>query len=309
MKIAIIGTGAIGGYYGARLWQAGNEVCFLMRSDLATVQKHGLRITSPDGDAHLINVPAFASTKEIGPVDLVVIALKATANHILPELLPPLLGSETCLLTLQNGLGNEAFLGQHFGPERILSGLCFVCLTRTAPGVIEHYGHGGIALGEASGPPSPRARLVVETFQKAKIDCRLATDMPWERWRKLLWNIPFNGLAIAAGHATVADLLREPELRSEVAELMHEVIVAAAAFGHVIGSDIPDFEIARSLDMGPYRPSSLIDFERGLPVEVEAIWGEPLRRARSAGVVLPRLSLLYSLLLRLTHESQKLDAS
>ncbi len=299
MKIAIVGSGAVGSYYGARLLQSGNDVRFLMRSDLETVRKHGLQIISPDGDVLLRDVPAFGSTEEIGEVDLVVIALKTTANHVLPTLISPLLGSKTVLLTLQNGLGNEEFLSRHFGVERILSGLCFVCLTRTAPGKIEHYGHGGIALGEAFEPSTPRAKLVAETFQAAKIDCRLAEDMPWERWRKLLWNIPFNGLSIAAGNATVADLLGTPLLEKEVAALMREVIVAAQALGHRIDDDVPDKEIARSQNMGPYRPSSLIDFERSLPVEVEAIWGEPLRQAQAAGAQLPRLEMLHALLQRL----------
>ena len=296
MKIAIVGSGAVGCYYGARLLQSGNDVRFVMRSDLHTVREHGLQITSPDGDVHLHDVPAFGSTQEIGEVDLVVIALKATANDVLLTLIPPLLGSKTILLTLQNGLGNEEFLGAQFGAERILSGLCFVCLTRTAPGKIEHYGHGGVALGEGSGPSTPRAKLVAETFQAAGIDCRLAEDMPWERWRKLLWNIPFNGLSIAAGKATVADLLGTPLLKKEVEALMQEVIVAARALGHQIDDDVPQKEIERSQNMGPYRPSSLVDFERGLPVEVDAIFGEPLRRAQAAGVHLPRLEILYALL-------------
>ncbi|MEO7933267.1 MAG: 2-dehydropantoate 2-reductase [Chthoniobacterales bacterium] len=300
MKIAIVGSGAVGCYYGTRLLQSGNDVRFLMRSDLETVRRDGLRITSPDGDVHLIDAPAFSSTAEIGAVDLVIIALKTTANDVLRTLIPPLLGPETILLTLQNGLGNEEFLGQHFGPERILSGLCFVCLTRTAPGVIEHYGHGGVALGEANGPSTSRARRVVEAFQVAGIDCRLAENMPWERWRKLLWNIPFNGLSIAAGKATVEDLLGTPLLKTQVEALMREVLTAAAALGYIIPENTPEKEIARSLDMGPYRPSSLVDFERGLPVEVEAIWGEPLRRAQAAGASVPRLELLHALLQHVT---------
>ncbi len=300
MKIAIVGSGAVGCYYGTRLLQSGNDVRFLMRSDLETVRREGLRITSPDGDVHLKDVPAFGSTEEMGPVDLVIIALKTTANDVLPTLIPPLLGSETILLTLQNGLGNEEFLGLHFGFGRILSGLCFVCLTRTAPGVIEHYGHGGVALGEANGPSTPRALRVVEAFQAARIDCRLAENMPWERWRKLLWNIPFNGLSIVAGKATVEDLLGTPLLKKQVEALMSEVLVAAAVLGYHIPENTPTLEIARSLDMGPYRPSSLVDFQRGLPVEVEAIWGEPLRRAHAAGADMPRLELLHALLQRIT---------
>lgn len=303
MKIAIVGSGAVGSYYGARLLQAGNEVRFLMRSDLATVQRSGLRIVSPDGDAYLTNLSAYGSTQEIGEVELVIIALKATANAILPEILPPLLGPQTLILTLQNGLGNEEFLGRHFDPERILSGLCFVCITRTAPGYIEHYGHGSIAMGEANGPSTDRIKRIVEMFQSARIDCRLAENMAWERWRKLLWNIPFNGLSIVAGKATVGDLLESPHLQAQVVALMREVIVAAAALGHHIGSDVPALEIARSLVMGPYRPSSLVDFERGLPVEVDAIWGEPLRRAQAAGAYLPRLELLHAVLLHLAKPS------
>ncbi|HEX8373164.1 MAG TPA: 2-dehydropantoate 2-reductase [Chthoniobacterales bacterium] len=299
MKIAIVGSGAIGSYYGARLLDAGNDVRFLMRSDLETVRKSGLQIISPDGDLHLHNVPAFGSTAEIGEVDLVIIALKTTANDALRELLPPLLGSKTMLLTLQNGFGNEEFLASHFGEERVLGGLCFVCLTRTASGVIEHYGHGSVAVGEAFGPSTPRAKEVAEAFRTAKIQCRLAESIPWERWRKLLWNIPFNGLSIAAGKATVEDLLASPELKAEVEALMEEVRVAAEALGFKLDADLPASEIARSLEMGPYRPSSLIDFERGNAVEVEAIWGEPLRRAHAAGVRLPRLEMLTALLQRI----------
>lgn len=300
MKIAIVGSGAIGCYYGTRLLQAGNDVRFLMRSDLALVRDRGLKVISPDGDVWLKNVPAYGSTEEIGPVDLVFIGLKSTANAVLPTLVPPLLGPQTAILTLQNGLGNEEFLGKHFGEERILGGLAFVCITRTAPGVIEHYGHGSIVVGEARGPATPRAGNIVETFRAANIHCRLADDMVWEHWRKLVWNIPFNGLSIAAGKATVADLLASSTLRGEVEALMREVIQAAQSVGLTIDeSEIP-FEIERSLVMGPYRPSSLIDFERGLPVEVEAIWGEPLRQALAAGSHLPRLTLLHALLTRLT---------
>jgi len=300
MKIAIVGSGAIGCYYGARLLQAGNDVRFLMRSDLETVRSQGLRIMSPAGNAHLHNLPAYATTREIGPVDLVFIALKSTANDALPALVPPLLGPDTAILTLQNGLGNEEFLGSHFGHQRILGGLGFVCITRTAPGVIEHYGHGSIVLGEARGPGTPRAENIVATFLAAHIQCRLAHDMVWEHWRKLVWNIPFNGLSVAAGKATVEDLLASPVLRREVEELMLEVITAAGALAHPIDKSVVPFEIERSLIMGPYRPSSLVDYERGLPVEVEAIWGEPLRQTLDAGIQVPRLALLHALLTRLT---------
>lgn len=300
MKIAIVGSGAIGCYYGGRLLVSGEDVRFLMRSDLETVRKNGLQIRSPDGDLSLMDVPAYGTTSEIGPVDLVLVTLKTTSNDALEALIPPLLGPHTTLLTLQNGLGNEDFLAQHFARERVIGGLCFVCLTRTAPGFIEHFGHGSVAIGEMSGPASNRVRDIVARFSKARIDCRAVDDLPLARWRKLVWNIPFNGLAIAAGKATVEDLLSDQNLRHEVAAIMREVISLANALGHSLSAEkIVEPEIARSEKMGPYRPSSLIDFERGLPVEVESIWGEPVRFARKIGHSIPRIELLYALLQKL----------
>ncbi|HEY5894779.1 MAG TPA: 2-dehydropantoate 2-reductase [Chthoniobacterales bacterium] len=300
MKIAIVGSGAIGCYYGARLLVSGEDVRFLMRSDLGTVREKGLQIRSPDGDLNLTQVPAYGTTSEIGLADLVLVTLKTTSNDALKTLIPPLLGRQTILLTLQNGLGNEEFLAEHFEPEHVTGGLCFVCLTRTAPGFIEHYGHGRIAIGEMSGPPSDRVRDIVARFSKAGIDCHAVDDLPLARWRKLVWNIPFNGLSIAAGKATVEDLLADRYLRIEVGEIMREVISLANALGHPLSAGkIVDPEIARSENMGPYRPSSLIDFERGLPVEVESIWGEPVRLARKIGHPVPRIELLYALLRRL----------
>ena len=146
-RVAVVGAGAVGCYYGGRLAQHGNDVRFLMRSDLAEVREHGLKILSPLGDLTLA-VPAYGSTREMEECDLVLIAMKATSNEFLLELLPPLLHKDTALLTLQNGLGNEEFLAAHFGAKRVLGGLCFVCINRTAPGVVRHIAQGRVSLGE-----------------------------------------------------------------------------------------------------------------------------------------------------------------
>ncbi|OYW26819.1 MAG: hypothetical protein B7Z47_07240, partial [Chthoniobacter sp. 12-60-6] len=127
-RIAHCGSGAVGCYYGGRLAQHGNDVHFLMRSDYEEVKQHGLKIRSPLGDFNLPHVNCHRSTAEIGPCDLVIIAMKATANEVLLELLPPLLKEKTMILTLQNGLGSDDFLARHFGSARVLGGLCFVCI-------------------------------------------------------------------------------------------------------------------------------------------------------------------------------------
>ena len=211
-KIAVVGSGAVGGYYGGMLAHSGCEVQFLMRSDLAAVRARGLTIQTR-GETVRVAARACGAAEEIGPVDAVIIALKATANAALETLLPPLLGPDTALITLQNGLGNEEFLAERWGAERVLGALCFVCLNRTAPGLIVHVDHGSISVGEFRRPPQPRTLEFVGALQRAGIDAQAVENLVEERWRKLLWNIPFNGLSIAAGGATVADILADDGLR------------------------------------------------------------------------------------------------
>ncbi len=145
-KIAIVGCGAVGSYYGGKLCQTGRDVHFLLRSDYEVVRENGVQIQSLNGDFHVRPVAA-QSPWEIGPCDLVIVALKSTANHCLGELLTPLVGKHTALLTLQNGLGNEAELAELFPAQPVFGGMCFVCLNRTEPGVIHHIAHGKIVLG------------------------------------------------------------------------------------------------------------------------------------------------------------------
>ena len=147
MKIGVVGCGALGSFYGARLGRDGHEVHFLLRSDYDVVRREGVRIRSVDSDFQA--QPRCAKRpEEIGVCDLVLIGLKTTANHRFEELLPPLAGPQTAVLTLQNGLGNEARLAALLGAERVLGGLCYVCLNRIAPGVIHHLSQGTIVLGE-----------------------------------------------------------------------------------------------------------------------------------------------------------------
>lgn len=281
------------------LAHAGQDVRFLMRADLDTVRRDGMVIFTKGTEVRLPRVHCVRTTAEIGPVDLVIISVKATANRELERLLPPLIGEGTALLTLQNGLGNEAFLSERWGAERVMGALCFVCINRTAPGVIRHLDHGTISIGEFQQPVSDRARAVAGAFNAVDVEAHAVDDLGGERWRKLLWNIPFNGLSIAAG-ANVAEVLADAGLRSLARSLMDEVLDAARRLGHGIPDSFADWQIARSDSMGPYRPSSMIDFEMGHPVEVEAIWGEPLRQGLVAGARMPKLELLHGIIRHVT---------
>jgi len=301
MKIAIVGSGAVGGYYGARLARAGEDVHFLLRSDYAAVRDHGWRITNHEGPWRLHPVNAHERPETIGPCGLVIIAAKATANPALPPLVRPLLGPATLVLTLQNGLGNVEFHAAYCGAERLLGGVCFVCINRVAPGVIEKYIPGSIRLGEMHGPARDRTRDLAARFSRAGLDCQAVDSLPEILWRKLIWNIPFNGLTIAAGGVTTDIVLARPPLLELTRQLMREVQAGAAAHGIAIPDAFLQKQIDVTLPMGPYKPSSLVDYLAGREIEVEAIWGEPARRARAAGTPLPRLETLHLLLAGLAH--------
>jgi 2-dehydropantoate 2-reductase len=299
-KIAIVGSGALGCYYGTMLARSGAPVTFLMRSDLEAVRQRGVKVKLPTEEFALRDVHAEATSEEIGPCDLVIVALKTTANADFRRLISPLLHDRTAILTLQNGLGSDEELARIFGPERVMGGLCFICVNRTAPGEILCIEPGSLSIGEFGRPASERLRLVADLFSRAKVRCHLGDDLAWLRWKKLVWNVPFNGLSIAAGGITTDKILSDLVLEAEVRALMAEVIEAAGRLGNKIPIELIDQQIEHTRPMGPYKPSSLIDFLQGRAVEVEAIWGEPLRRGRAAGEPMPKLGMLYALLGRLT---------
>ena len=324
MKIAIVGCGALGSYYGAKLCRAGQDVHFLLRSDYAAVCRNGVTVrgTGEDFNVHpkCARLPA-----EIGESDLVIIGLKTTANDQFAKLLPPLVGKNTAVLTLQNGLGNEDRLAQLFPAEQILGGLCFVCLNREAPGVVRHFDHGMIVLGEFQRPAQARTDELATLLQNAGVKCHVTEDLARAHWEKLVWNIPFNGLGVAsaAGYdamlhqrstlnaqlqpcLTTDKLLGDVRWEKIVRELMLEVIAAAGALGFVIPTAFAEKQIERTRTMGEYRPSTLVDFEAGRPLELASLFLEPLRQAQSAGVAVPRLEQLSRVLTQLDNSKLKM---
>ena len=248
-----------------------------------------------DATRRLFPVAALGTTAEIGPVDVVLIALKTTANGMLPEMLPPLLGPKTVVATLQNGLGNEEVVAATVGAERVLGGLCFIAVTREAPGeLVGYHTPGALTLGEFGRPAGERTRELGARFKDVGVNCHVVDSLAEARWRKLIWNVPFNGLAIAAGGITTDRILADPALARDVRLLMDEVAGAARRLGY----DVPEEFIQKQIDvtppMGAYKPSSLVDFLAGREIEIEAIWGEPLRQALAAGAAMPRLTELYA---------------
>jgi 2-dehydropantoate 2-reductase len=293
-KVAVIGSGSVGLYYGGKLAASGVDVHFLLRSGFDEARQRGISIFSVNSeDVHLVRPKIFREVHDIGPCDVVIVALKATSNSALTSLVPPLLHDGTILLTLQNGLGNEELLAALFAAERVLGGLCFVCLTRRTAASVDHFGHGTLSIGEYGRAPLERTRVLVEAFCESGIDARLVDDLATERWRKLVWNIPFNGLAVAEGGLTVDQILGDSVLKARCRALMNETITAANALDHPIPAQFADLQIERTYSMGAYQPSTLVDWIAGKKLEIEAMWGEPLRRASKIGLSLPHLQSLY----------------
>jgi 2-dehydropantoate 2-reductase len=314
MKIGFVGCGALGSFYAARLTRARHDVHCLLRSDLEAVRRDGIEVRSPEGDFRA-RPHAAADPREIGVCDVVMIGLKTTANAAFRVLLPPLVGPATSVVTLQNGLGNEEELAALFGSESILGGLCFVCLNRIRPGVVVHTAHGRIVLGELARPSQPRTHAVAEIIRSGGVRCDITDDLRRAHWEKLVWNIPFNGLGVAgvlgfdhfASGApgrpaalgpclSTQDLLADSRWEAVVRELMLEVIATANAEGIGVGADWAETQISRTRSMGDYRASTLVDFERGQPLELDSIFLRPLRCARASGARTPWLERLGSAL-------------
>ena len=323
MKIAVVGCGAVGSFYGAKLARAGADVHFLLRSDYEAVRRHGILIRSLQGDFH-VHPHCARTPKEIGPCDLVLIGLKTTANSEFARLLPPLVSQGTAVLTLQNGLGNEEQLARLFSAEQILGGLCFVCLNRLEPGLIHHIDHGRVVIGEFQRWPEPRTHDIADRFRNAGVPCKVTDNLARTHWVKLAWNIPFNGLGVASAAGlealvkgdwstdaqlheclTTDKLLANSDWCDLLRALMLEVIAVGRALGFDLTDSVADKQIEHTRTMGAYKASTLIDFERHLPLELDSLFLEPLRQAGRVGVPVPRLEALCRVLQELDRARQQ----
>ncbi len=298
---SIVGTGAVGGYYGALLQRAGFDVNFLLHRDYDHVRQHGLIIESCNGNFKLPTVNAYNAPFDMPRSDVVVVALKTTANNALAGILPHLVKDDGVVLSLQNGLGSEEEIERIVGRDKVLGGLCFLCANKIAPGHIRHLDYGLITLGEyrADGKPggiTPRLARIGSSLKTAGIPIKLVEDLALARWKKLVWNIPFNGLSVIE-NALTDQLVKNPETKTRCQRMMNEVAQASAACAHPIDESFVRKMMEDTEKMEPYAPSMKLDFDRGNPMEIESIYGNPLRAAKAKGVDMPETEKLYRQLL------------
>lgn len=298
--IGIIGTGAIGGFYGLMLARAGFDVHFLLRSEFSAVAEGGLHLDSAvHGSLALNPVQAYSSAEDMPPCDWLLIGAKTTSNA---DLVPAILDAAAPgakVLLLQNGLDVEDSL-RDLLPEsmHILGGLCYICVHREGPGVITHQALGTVRVGYHSGPAAgeqARAAIVEEgvgLFLTSGINAHGMPNLHEARWQKLVWNIPYNGLSVVLG-ASTTPLMADTDSRELIKALMAEVVQGAIACGHEVPPGYADHLFTMTEKMPDYWPSMYHDFLCKRPLELAAIYARPLAAAKAAGYEMPRVEALY----------------
>jgi len=299
---SVIGTGALGGYYGGLLAKQNYRVQFLARSDANYLQTNGLTVHSPQGNFSLPHIEVFNNSQLMTPADVILICLKSTQNKILAQILPPLLKPNTVIVCLQNGLGIEEDLFTQFPNHSIIGGLCFLCAHKTQPGLVSHLDYGAIRLAPhllGSQAPTPQLEKIKSLFIQAGIPTSLASSLKLARWQKLVWNIPFNGLSVLLG-TTTDQLLAHPQTLSLVRRLMDEVQSLARFDGATIEDSFLEKMLTDTARMVPYKTSMYLDYLASRPLELHYMFTVPLDRGGPQNA--PSISMLLQSLHFLTRD-------
>ncbi len=291
IRYGVIGTGAIGGFYGGKLAQNGNDVHFLFRSDFHHVKENGLKVDSVNGDFHLPGVSCYSSVQEMPKCDVVLVGLKTINNHLLPQLLQPIVHANSLVILIQNGLGIEAELANEMPEIQIASGMAFICSHKAGPGHITHLDFGRIELGLFTFGGKELLAHCCEDFEKAGVPAVVADNLGLARWKKLIWNVPFNGLTVVLN--TTTDKIMKLQATKELSlEIMHEVIDAAGYCGYEIDRSVAGQMISMTETMTPYAPSMKLDYDNKRPMEIQAIYTNPIQTARKAGYEMKKVAML-----------------
>ena len=291
MRYGIIGVGAIGGFYGSKLAYSGQEVHFLSHSDYQYVKEYGMQVDSCDGSFHLNHINVYQYPQDMPKCDVVIVGLNTTNNHLLKDLLPPILHEHTVVVLIQNGIGVEADVQQNFPELQLIAGLAFICSAKTEPGHVNHQCYGSINFGNYSCKDETLLQNIINDFTKAGIK---AASVPYEeaRWKKAVWNMPFNGMTVALETRTDL-LLKNPATRQLIREQMMEVIGAANHLGVTgLDSSFAEKMIETTDAMTPYSPSMKLDYDFHRPMEIHYLYTRPIEIARAAGFRMPKLEML-----------------
>ena len=296
MRIAVMGAGAVGAYFGAKLAVAGHDVAFIARGKhLAAMRRDGLMVISPGGDQHIRNARFAADSEEVGKVDLILFCVKSYDTISAAELLEPMIADNTMILSLQNGVDNAEKIAQLWGETRTLPGVVYIAAQIKAPAVVTHSAGGRIIFGQIDGAISAPANLVERTLSAAAISNELSTNIQKVQWSKLLWNAPFCAISCLV-RANMRKIVESEPLVQLALECMAEVKAAALTRGIELPSALFDETISFSRGLGGFKPSMLQDLEAGKPLEYEAFNGTVVKLLRPTGKAAPVNQSFYAVL-------------
>jgi 2-dehydropantoate 2-reductase len=291
IKYGVVGTGALGGFYGGMLAKTGKEVHFLFRSDFEYVQEHGLQVDSVLGDFHLLKVNAYKSSGDMPACDVILVCIKTIGNKYLADLLKPIVHPGSLVILIQNGLGLEQDLAQQLPGVGIAGGLAFICSNKIGPGHINHLDYGKLNIGSFNFENREFLQQVVSDFCEAGVPAEWSPDLYFARWQKLVWNIPFNGMTVVL-NTTTDKLMSCDQTRELSKELMLEVIRGANACGVALKESFAGQMIDMTVKMRPYAPSMKLDYDNRRPMEIGYIYSRPVEVAREAGFEMHKVSML-----------------
>ena len=295
MKIAIFGTGGVGGYFGGRLAQAGEDVTFIARgAHLRAIQKNGLKVESLNGDFLVYPAKATAEVNEVGPVDLVIVGVKAWQVPEAARAMQPLVGPETTVLPLQNGVDAVPQLTAELGQGSVIGGLCKIVSFVVGPGHIRHAGFApSVVIGEMDNQRTDRIVEIVKTFKDAGVDATIASDIQVALWMKFLFIASFSGVG-AIANAPAGTLRTDPELRAQMLRAMEEIYSLAHARGIKLPPDSIE-TVMTGVNALPKDATSSMqrDIAAGKPSELESQNGAVVRMAHETGVAVPTHEIIY----------------
>ncbi|WP_061248326.1 ketopantoate reductase family protein [Leptospira alstonii] len=297
-RILVLGTGAIAGLYAGKLAQAGCKIDFWVRRNFFELEKNGFQIESPSwGDFRYKANRIFETVpKNLKEYDLILNCLKCLPEVRLETILGKSIPNDLPILLLQNGIDIEEPVLSLYPNNEILSGLAFVCANRLGEGKILHLDYGELTIGSWNRNPSPICEKLVALWNQVGVPTENTETIRQARWKKLMWNAPFNPISVLSGGKNTSEILAEPTSRLLVIEIMKEV----QKLSKLDGAEIPETQIEILIRMTevmkPYKTSMLLDFEAGRPLESEAILGNAIRIGEKNGLEIPYIQTLYSLL-------------
>jgi 2-dehydropantoate 2-reductase len=287
MRIAVMGAGAVGGYFGARLSRAGHEVVFIARGrHLEALRRDGLRVISPFGNLHIEDARFTGDTTDVGIADLILFCVKSYDTESAAESLRPLIATESAILSLQNGIDNPEKIARLWGEQRTFAGVVYIAAEIDSPGVVRHSTGGKIIFGQPDGGRDDRAQFIARSLAATDIPCEMSRDIQKVQWTKLLWNAPFCAISCLT-RANMKQIVESEPLINLAVDCMTEVQAAALTRGIDLPRELFDQAIVFSKGLGKFKPSMLQDLEARKPLEYEAFNGIVVKLLRHAGAQAP----------------------